>query len=329
VGASGQVLFGPECSLSFPLLSLDKLVLHAVRSDHDTPAKASGRVPGRTLAHHPGGERTIAVLTKKYVFRPAWLLFAGPGLVCAMLLAAGVILLADRGLIPASVALRLNLVPNLVLGAFCARWLAAGHVIVTPNQVVLHGWAKVIHSSGHTRRVYIRRHVPRTQWHTLQISGLLLATLTWTDHEETIVLRHLSQTYLLKHLLHARQRTCGSSTLTQRLYTHRARGLGLLRAFALLRILFHAGIALVRRLYPQAAPSLEQAARRCLRRARRLFCALRERPARVRHRTPQIEDLAQPGLERAWFARLLKDVETSTLTWQESARTPALARKAR
>jgi len=246
-----------------------------------------------------------------------------------MLLAAGVILVTDRGLISASVALRLNLVPNLVLGAFCARWLAAGHVIVTPNQVVLNGRAKVIHSSGQVRRVYIRRHVPRSQWHTLQISGLLLATVTWTDREETIVLRHLGQTYLLKHVLYARRRAWGNSSLTQRLYAHRARGLGLLRAFALLRILFNAGIALVRRIYPKAAPRLEQAARRCLRRARRLFCALRERPARIRTRAPQIEDLARPGFERAWFARLLKDVETSALTWQESAGTPALARRAR
>jgi hypothetical protein len=245
-----------------------------------------------------------------------------------MLLAAGVILLADRGLITVSVALGLNLVPNLVLGAFCASWLAAGHVIVTPNQVVLHGWAKVIYEDGQIRRVYLRRYIPRAQWHTLQISGLLLATVTWTDHNETIVLQHLGQTYLLKHLLHARKRIWGSSSLTQRLYAHRASGLGLLRAFALLRILFNAGISLVRRIYPKAAPGLERAARRCLRRARRLFCALRERRSRIRHRTPQIEDLSRPDYERAWFARLLLDVETSTLTWQESARAPALLRRA-
>jgi hypothetical protein len=189
--------------------------------------------------------------------------------------------------------------------------------------------AKVIHSSGQVRHLYIRRHIPRAQWHTLQISGLLLATLTWTDRDETIVLRHLGQTYLLKHVLHARQRAWSSSSLTQRLYAHRAPGLGLLRTFAILRIIFHAGIALVRCFYPQAAPKLEKTARRCLRRARRLFCALRERPARIRYRTPQIEDLAHPGFDRAWFARLLKDVETSALTWQESAGTPALARRAR
>jgi hypothetical protein len=219
------------------------------------------------------------------------------------------------------------LVPNLVLGAFCARWLAAGHVVITPNQVILHGWAKVVHKDGRTRRVYVRRYIPRTQWHTLQISGLLLATLTWTDREETIVLRHLGQTYLIKHLLHARRRAWASSSLTQRLYTHRARGLGLLRAFALLRIVFHAGITLVKRIYPDAAPGLERIARRCLRRARRLFCALRERQRRLRYRVPRIEDLARPEFERAWFARLLKDVETSALTWKQSAQTPVLVRR--
>lgn len=259
------------------------------------------------------------MLNKTYVFRPAWLLFAGPGLVCAMLLAAGVILVAEHGMISAPVALRLHLVPNLILVACCARWLAAGHVVVTPNQVVLYGWARVIHVPGRARHVYVRRCIPRSQWHTLQISGLLLATVTWTDGNETIVLRHLGQAYLLKHLLHTRRRAWVSSSLTQRLYARRARGLGLLRAFALLRLLFHAGVVLVRWLYPEAAPGLELEARRCLRRARRLFCVLREWPAHILYRVPRFEDLSWPELERAWFAGLLKDVETSALSWRNPA----------
>lgn len=262
------------------------------------------------------------MLTKKYVFGPAGLLFAGPGLLLAMLLAGGVILVASRGAISAPVALRLHLVPNLVLAAFCARWLAAGRAVVKPNQVVLQGWATVIPKSGRARWSYVRRHVPRSEWSTLRVSGLLLATLTWNGPDETVILRHLGQAYLLRHLLHPRQRGWASSSLTQRLYTRRARGLGLLRAFALLKLVFHVAIAVVRRLYPEAAPGLECTARRCLRRARRLFCTLRERPVRVAHHVPHMEELAQPGDEQAWFARLLKDVETSTLTWGRPALAP-------
>jgi hypothetical protein len=246
-----------------------------------------------------------------------------------MLLAAGVILAAERGLVSAPVALRLNLVPNLVLGAFCARWLAAGHVVITPNQVLLCGWAQAIDEHGRMRRVHVRRHIPRAEWHNIQISGLLLATLTWTDQDETIVLRHLGRTYLLKHLLHARRRAWACSTLTQRLYTRRSRGIGLLRAFALLGFLFHAGIALVRWLYPEATPWLEEVASHCLSHARHLFCALWERRSRIRRHTPRIEDLARPDFERAWFARLLQDVETSALAWQNPTRAPAFARRAR
>jgi hypothetical protein len=70
--------------------------------------------------------------------------------------------------------------------------------------------------------------------------------------------------------------------------------------------------------------------RRGLRRARRLFCELRERPARVMrpHALP-IEELAHPGFERAWFARLLKDLETSTLPSQVSPPSRTLARRTR
>ena len=268
------------------------------------------------------------MLTKKYVFRPAWLLFAGTGLLLAMLLAAGVVLVASRGLIPASTALGLHLIPNLVLAAFCVRWLATGHVVVKPNQVVIQGWAKVLAENGRARHAYVRRHVPRSEWHTLQVSGLLLATLTWTHQGETIVLRHLGQAYLLRHLLHPQRRVWANTSLTQRLYTHRARGLGLLRAFALLRLVCHVGVAIVRRLYPEAAPGLERAVRRCLRRARRLFCALRELPRSHSRRALRIDDLARPGFEQAWFARLLKDVETSTLAWGTPAHTPALVHRA-
>jgi hypothetical protein len=246
-----------------------------------------------------------------------------------MLLAAGVVLAADRGLVSPTFALHLHVLPNLVLGVFCATWLAAGHVSITPSQVVLQGWAKVLYRSGRMRREYVRRHIPRSQWHTLQVSGLLLATLTWTHDDETIVLQHLGQPYLLRCLLHPERRSWSCSSLTQRLYTRRARGLGLLRTFALLRIVFHAGVTFVGKLYPEAVPRLELAVRRCLRRARRLFCALRERPVRIVRRTPRFEELANPSEERAWFARLLKDVETSTLNWRPPAHTraPVLARR--
>jgi hypothetical protein len=252
-----------------------------------------------------------------------------------MLLAASLILGANRGTLSAPTALRLHLIPNLVLVACCTGWLAAGRVILKPNQVVLQGWAKVIDETGRARRAYVQRHVPRSQWHTLDVSGLLLATLTWTDQGETIVLRHLGQPYLLRHLL-APQREWSCTNLTQRLYTHRARGLGLLRAFALLRLLLHVGIVLVRRISPETAPGLEQAAQRSLHRARHLFCTLRELPdRRSRHidRSPRrlsyVQDLVQPGDERAWFARLLQEVETSALAWRPAAHTQALLRRTR
>jgi len=273
------------------------------------------------------------MLTKKYTFRPAWLLFVGSGFLLAMLLAAGVIVSAQRGAISAPAALRLHLLPNLVLVAFCVCWLAEGHVVIKPSQVVLQGWAKVKPESGRARRAYVRHHVPRSEWHTLQVSGLLLGTVTWTDGAgTTIVLRHLSQAVLLKQLLQPQQQDWAYSSLTQQLYAHRARGLGLLRAFALLRILLHAGVTLVQRLYPEAAPRWERAEQRYLRRARRLCCWLRERPYRVtRRRVLRIEDFARPGYERAWFARLLEEIETSSIAWGLPTRVqvPLLARKGR
>jgi hypothetical protein len=273
------------------------------------------------------------MLTKKYTFRPAWLLFVGSGLLLSMLLTAGVILSAHRGTISASAALRLHLLPNLVLAAFCVCWRAEGHLVLKPNQVVLQGWAKVKPKSGRARRTYVRRHVPRSEWHTLQVSGLLLGTVTWTDGDgTTIVLRHLSQAMLLKQLLQPQQPDRAYSSLTQQLYAHRARGLGLLRAFALLRFLLHAGVALVQRLYPEAAPNWERAEQRCLRRARRLCCWLRERPYRVsRRHVLRIEELARPGFERAWFARLLEEIETSAIARGTPAgvHAPVFARKVR
>jgi hypothetical protein len=160
---------------------------------------------------------------------------------------------------------------------------------------------------------------------------LLWATVTWTDPEgETVVLRHLRQGVLLRQLLRPHKQARVSSSMTQRLYARRARGLGLLRTFALLRLFSYVGIAVVRRLHPAAVPGLERAARRGLRRARRLFCALRERPARAaRTRVLPIEELAQPGFERAWFARLLRDLETSTLACQVPLPSRTLARRTR
>jgi hypothetical protein len=188
------------------------------------------------------------MLIKKYTFRPAWLLFVGPGLLLAMLLAAGVIVSAHRGMISAPVALRLHLLPNLVLAAFYACWRTEGRLVLKPNQVVLQGWAKVKPESGRARRAYVQRHVPRSEWHTLHVSGLLLGTVTWTDGKgTTIVLRHLSRAMLLKQLLQPQQQDRAYSSLTQQLYAHRARGLGLLRAFALLRFLLHAGVTLIQR----------------------------------------------------------------------------------
>jgi len=269
------------------------------------------------------------MLTKKYVFRPAWLLYAGPGLLLAMLLAAAVVLAADRGLISTHTALGLQVVPNLILAAFCRRWSVAGRAEVKPNQVVLQGRAIVLDQNGRARRAYVRHHIPKSEWHTLQVSGLLLATLTWTRPGETIVLERLSQPYLLRHLLHAERRAWASPSLTQRLYTRRARGLALLRAFALLRLFCHAGLALVRRLHPRAAPGLERAVQHCLRHARRLFCALRELPAQLSRRPLYIEEIAQPGFERAWFARLLKDVETSALPQRMPLGASTLTRRVR
>jgi hypothetical protein len=301
---------------------------------HDSISSWASRRPVyHALARTPRGEeRAVIMLTKKYTFRPAWLLFVGSGLLLAMLLTAGVILSAHRGTISATAALYLHLIPNLVLAAFCVCWLAKGHIVLKPNQVVLQGWAEVKPESGRARRAYVRRHVPRSEWHTLHVSGLLLGTVTWTDGQgTTIVLRHLSQAVLLKQLLHPRRQDWAYSSLTQQLYAHRARGLGLLRAFALLRILLHTGVTLVQRLYPEAAPGWVHAEQRCLRRARRLFCWLRERPYRVaRPRVLRVEDFVRPGYERAWFARLLKEIETSTMAWglPTHVRMPMFVRKA-
>jgi hypothetical protein len=195
------------------------------------------------------------MLTEKYVFRPAWLRTVGPGLVLAMLISALIVVATNHEVISPGVALRLHLVPNLVLLGFCARGQLQGSVVVKPNQVVLQGWAKVTGRRGRSRLVQIKHAVPRDEWGTIAVDGLFTATVTCACEGGTIVVERLGRPDLLRKLLAA------PSARYDSLLPLGPLPLALIVLAKALKLAIAAGIAAVARLCPAARPHLTAAAR--------------------------------------------------------------------
>jgi hypothetical protein len=208
------------------------------------------------------------MLTEKYVFRPAWMRTVGPGLALAMLLAAAIVVAANHGLISPGLALRLHLVPNLVLLGFCTRWHLQGSVVVKPNQVVLQGWARVIDGWGRSRPVQIRHVVPRDEWGAIAVDGLFFATVTCAREGETIVVERLGRPDLLRKLLAA------PSARYDSLLPLGPLPLALIVLARVLKLAIGAAIGAVARLCPAARPHLVAAAQWALRHARRAIRTL-------------------------------------------------------
>jgi hypothetical protein len=202
------------------------------------------------------------MLTKQHIFRPAWIRTVGPGLILAMLLSAAIVLSSNYEMISPSIALRLHLVPNLVLLGACARWLLQGSIVVKPNQVVLQGWTKVVDREGRKRYVQIRRSIPRSEWNSIAVKGLFFASVTWSDEGETIVLERLGRPDLLRKLLVVPAGPFDS------LLSLKPLPLLLVALIQVLKLATVRAIAAIGRLCPQSSPYLNAAARWALRQAR-------------------------------------------------------------
>jgi hypothetical protein len=208
------------------------------------------------------------MLTNKHIFRPAWLRTIGPGLFLAMLLSAAIVLAATRGLISPDVALRMHLIPNGLLLAFCGRWLLQGSVVVKPNQVVLQGWARTVDREGRKRFVQIQQSIPRSEWSSITVKGLFYATVTWSSEEETIVFERLGRPDLLRKLLAAPAARFDS------LLSLGPLPLALLALAKALKLLIGRGMAGIAHLHPPARPYLDAVARWALCQTRHMVHAV-------------------------------------------------------
>jgi hypothetical protein len=211
------------------------------------------------------------MLTEKYIFYPAWIRTVGPGLALAILLSAIIVVAASQGLVSTGLALGLLVVPNLILVGFCARWLFKGCIVVKPNQVVLRGYMHVIDKDGHCKRAYIRQYVPRSEWSSISLEGLLFPTVTWNHQGDTIVFGQVSRPYLLRKLLTA-PRAEFDNTLTLHpllvFFIGTAKRLG---------IAISAGMEAITRLIPGPCPRLTAATYWTLRVTRRVTHAIGRR----------------------------------------------------
>ena len=208
------------------------------------------------------------MLTNKHVFRPAWMRTVGPGLILAMLFSTGIVFVTNREMISPGVALRLHLVPNLVLLGFCTRWWLQGSIVVKPNQVVLQGWTKVVDSEGRKRLAPTRQYIPRSEWSSITVKGLFFATVTWSHEGETVVFERLGRPDLLRKLLAAPAARFDS------LLSLGPLPLALIALAKALKLVIGKGIAAVARLYPPARPYLNAVARWALCQTRRAIRSL-------------------------------------------------------
>lgn len=138
---------------------------------------------------------------QEHIFRPAWVLYVGPGWVAATGLLVLTIKAQQSDILPLNVLKWFYLLPIAILGYAYLRWLLKGRIKVTPNEVVFRGWIKKIDQSGNTRATYLRRIIPRSQWSSIDIEGLLFPRVVWQCFGQKIVFEQVSHPRRLRRLL--------------------------------------------------------------------------------------------------------------------------------
>jgi hypothetical protein len=141
------------------------------------------------------------MVTKRYKFRPAWVLTLGPGLVLALAFIVLIAMAVGDGLISGDIALWLLILPGVILAGSYLRWLSKGSISIGRDQVVVRGPMTVTDPERGSRRVRATKYLPRQYWNSLMIEGVLFPTLTWTRFGETVQFGRVMQPHRIRKLL--------------------------------------------------------------------------------------------------------------------------------
>ena len=145
--------------------------------------------------------------TRTQVFRSAWILSVGPRLAAAVALAVLIFKVNDSGLVSHRLGLWLYFVPILILAYAHLRWLLRGHIAVTRRQIVFRGWVRKRDEDGNTKWIHTRRMVPRSEWGSITVEGLIFPNVTWEKFGDSFVFERVGRPRRLCALLRSSEDT--------------------------------------------------------------------------------------------------------------------------